>query len=89
MGLSRGARGHTDGFAYLSEAYLRSDPTFTGRVTVPCICDRVTARIVTNNYPDITIDFETEFTAFHRAGAPDLYPAALRPEIDETSALVY
>jgi putative glutathione S-transferase len=37
-------------------------------VTVPCIWDRVTERIVTNNYPDITIDFETEFTAFHRAG---------------------
>jgi glutathionyl-hydroquinone reductase len=26
-------------------------------VTVPCIWDRVTERIVTNNYPDITIDF--------------------------------
>ncbi|CAN5766652.1 glutathione S-transferase C-terminal domain-containing protein [soil metagenome] len=89
----REGRGHTDdpvcGFAYLSEAYLRSDPTFTGRVTVPCIWDRVTERIVTNNYPDITIDFETEFTAFHRAGARDLYPAALRPEIDEINALVY
>jgi putative glutathione S-transferase len=77
------------GFLYLSEPYLRSDPTFTGRVTVPCIWDRVTERIVTNNYPDITIDFETEFTAFHGAGAPDLYPLALREEIDTVNALVY
>ncbi len=77
------------GFAFLSEAYLRSDPTFTGRVTVPCIWDRVTERIVTNNYPDITIDFETQFTAFHRAGAPSLYPLELRQEIDAVNAVVY
>ncbi len=77
------------GFAYLSEPYLRSDPTFNGRVTVPCIWDRVTERIVTNNYPDITIDFETEFSAYHAAGAPDLYPVSLRAEIDEVNAFVY
>src|SRR3954469_20612350 len=53
----RDGRGHgadpVCGFLYLSEPYLRTDPTFTGRVTVPCIWDRVTGRIVTNNYPDI------------------------------------
>jgi putative glutathione S-transferase len=76
-------------FAYLSEAYLRTDPTYTGRYTVPCIWDRQTQRLVTNNYPDITIDFETQFTAFHRPGAPDLYPAPLREEIDEVSQIVY
>jgi len=77
------------GFQFLSEAYLRTDPSFTGRYTVPCIWDRVSGRLVTNNYPDITIDLETAFTAYHRAGAPDLYPEALRPEIDAINALVY
>jgi putative glutathione S-transferase len=77
------------GFAYLSEPYLRTDPTFTGRVTVPAIWDRVTERIVTNNYPDITIDFETQFAAFHRPGAPELYPVHRRAAIDEVNALVY
>ena len=77
------------GFAYLSESYLRSDPAFTGRVTVPAIWDRVTERIVTNNYPDITIDLETQFTAFHRPGAPELYPAHLRTEIDAVNEVVY
>ena len=76
-------------FEFLSEPYLRTDPTFTGRVTVPCIWDRVTERLVSNNYPDITIDFETQFTSFHRADAPDLYPAALREEIDAVNAVVY
>jgi putative glutathione S-transferase len=77
------------GFRFLSEAYLRTDPSYTGRYTVPCIWDREAQRLVTNNYPDITIDFETQFTAFHRPGAPDLYPQALRPEIDEISQVVY
>ncbi|HEV2150309.1 MAG TPA: glutathione S-transferase family protein [Longimicrobiaceae bacterium] len=77
------------GFRFLSEAYLRTDPGYTGRYTVPCIWDRVTGRLVTNNYPDITLDFETEFRAFHRPGAPDLYPEPLRDRIDEVNALVY
>ncbi|HEX8430378.1 MAG TPA: glutathione S-transferase family protein, partial [Longimicrobium sp.] len=89
----RDGAGHTDdsvcGFQFLSEAYLLTDPEYTGRYTVPCIWDRVTKRLVTNNYPDITIDFETQFGAFVKPGAPDLYPEALRGEIDEVAALVY
>ena len=76
-------------FDFLSEAYLRTDPTYEGRYTVPCLWDRETQRLVTNNYPDITIDFETQFTAFHAPGAPSLYPEALRDEIDAVNALVY
>jgi putative glutathione S-transferase len=56
---------------------------------VPCVWDRVSGRLVTNNYPDITIDLETAFTAYHRAGAPDLYPERLRHEIDQVNQLVY
>ena len=78
-----------NGFAFLSEAYLATDPGYTGRYTVPCIWDRVTRRLVTNNFPDITIDFETQFTAYHRPGAPDLYPVHLRPEIDAINELIY
>ncbi|MBW3628919.1 MAG: glutathione S-transferase C-terminal domain-containing protein [Gemmatimonadetes bacterium] len=89
----RDGPGHTAdgvcGFQFLSEAYLRTDPGYTGRYTVPCIWDRKAGRLVTNNYPDITIDFETEFRAFHRAGAPDLYPEELRAEIDSVNELVY
>ncbi len=78
-----------NGFQFLSEAYLATDPEYVGRYTVPCIWDRVTTRLVTNNFPDITIDFETQFTEFHRSGAPDLYPIHLRAEIDEVNELVY
>ena len=89
----REGSGHTAdgvcGFEFLSEAYLLTDPEYTGRYTVPCIWDRERKRLVTNNYPDITLDFETEFGAFHKPGAPDLYPAALREEIDAVNEVVY
>ncbi len=89
----RAGEGHrpdpVNGFQFLSEAYLRTDPTYNMRVTVPCIWDRVTERLVTNNYPDITLDFETEFTAFHKQDAPDLYPKLLREEIDAINELIY
>jgi putative glutathione S-transferase len=78
-----------NGFAFLSEAYLQTQPDYIGRYTVPCIWDRVRQRLVTNNFPDITIDLETQFTALQRPGAPDLYPLALRDEIDQINALVY
>jgi glutathionyl-hydroquinone reductase len=77
------------GAVFLSELYLGSDPSFQGRYTVPCIWDTETERLVTNDFPNITTMFETEFTAFHRPGAPDLYPEALRAEIDELNDLVY
>ena len=77
------------GFEFLSEAYLRTDPGYQGRYTVPCIWDTVTEQLVTNNYPDITLDFETQFVDFHKPGAPDLYPEALRPEIDALNEVIY
>lgn len=83
------SRDPINGFAFLSEAYLATDPGFSGRYTVPCLWDRQTGRLVTNNFPDITIDFETQFTAYHRPGAPDLYPAHLREEIDAVNDVIY
>jgi putative glutathione S-transferase len=78
-----------NGFAFLSEAYLLTDRQYTGRYTVPCIWDRQQKRLVSNNYPDFTINFETEWTALHKPGAPDLYPVELRDEIDAVNAVVY
>lgn len=71
------------GIHYLSEAYLKSDPTFEGRVTVPSIVDVESGRVATNDYPQITLDLSTEWRAFHKPGAPDLYPESLREEINE------
>ena len=77
-----------NGFSFLSEAYLATDPDYTGRYTVPCVWDRETKRLVTNNFPDITIDLETQFGAYARPGV-DLYPEHLRDDIDAVNAVVY
>ena len=71
------------GIQYLSEAYLAADPDYTGRVTVPSIVDIESGRVVTNDYPQITLDLSTEWRAFHKSDAPELYPERLRAEIDE------
>ncbi len=78
-----------NGFHFLSEAYLATDPDYTGRYTVPCLWDRDTKRLVTNNFPDLTIDFEQQFRAFQKPDAPDLYPQQVRAEIDAINELVY
>jgi len=77
------------GAEYLAELYRRTDPDYTGRVTVPAVWDTVTERVVSNDFPAITLRLETGFTAFHRPGAPDLYPADLRADIDALNADVY
>ena len=77
------------GIAFLSEAYQRSDPGYAGRVTVPCLVDVSSGVVVTNDYPQITLDFSTQWKDFHRPGAPDLYPVDLRAEIDEVAELVF
>jgi putative glutathione S-transferase len=48
-----------------------------------------TRRLVTNDYRRITLDFSTEWTDHHRPGAPDLYPEAMRDEIDELAETIY
>ena len=81
--LDDGDRDPVLGIEYLSEAYLKTDPSFEGRFTVPSIVDVESGRVVTNDYPRITLDFSTQWRAFHKPGAPDLYPEHLRAEIDE------
>ncbi len=73
------------GARYLGDLYRRSDPSYDGRFTVPTLWDTVTERIVTNDYPQLSLDLSTEWRAHHRPGASDLYPEHLRDEIDAMS----
>jgi glutathionyl-hydroquinone reductase len=84
--------GHLDpvlGIERLQQAYLARFPDYPRGITVPAIVDVPTGMVVTNNYPQITLDFETEWTQFHREGAPDLYPEKLRSEIDDVDDVVF
>src|SRR5690349_9554249 len=77
------------GIERLQEAYFRRFPDYPRGITVPAIVDVPSGAVVTNDYPQITLDLESEWTAFHRDAAPDLYPEALRDEIDEVNERVF
>ncbi|MBL8925129.1 MAG: glutathione S-transferase C-terminal domain-containing protein [Pseudonocardia sp.] len=74
---------------WLREAYEKAQPGYDDGVTVPTMVEVATGEAVTNNFQQLTLDFSTQWTAFHRPGAPDLYPQALRAEIDEINEAVY
>jgi len=76
------------GIEFLSDVYRRTDPAYEGRVTVPSIVDTVTGLVVSNDYPQITLDLSTEWTDHHRAGAPQLIPAD-RAEMDALIEDIY
>ncbi|MEV8338953.1 glutathione S-transferase C-terminal domain-containing protein [Leucobacter sp. NPDC077196] len=64
----------------LQEHYFKRFPGYPRGITVPAIVDVPSGGVVTNNYPQITLDFSTEWREFHRSGAPDLLPA---DQVDE------
>jgi putative glutathione S-transferase len=87
--LDPGGRDPVLGIHELREAYLRRDPDYDKGITVPAIVDIESGQVVTNDPHQITLDLTTEWKTHHRAGAPDLYPAAKRAEIDEVMDVVY
>lgn len=77
-----------NGLRYLHEAYTASEPHYTGKVTVPTLWDRKTKRVVNNESSEIIRMLNSEFKGI--AGDDfDLYPPALRIEIDRINELVY
>lgn len=77
------------GIRFLKEAYDARERDYPGGVSVPAIVDVPSGELVTNDYQRLTLDLATEWRDLHRAGAPDLYPAGLRDEIDAVMAEVY
>lgn len=74
---------------YLSEAYLKADPEYNGRFTVPSVVDLTTGKVVNNDYFNLTRYWEVEWSKYHKPGAPDLYPVELRKEIDELNDILF
>jgi putative glutathione S-transferase len=77
-----------NGFAFLSEAYARTDPGFSDRVTVPVLWDTREGVIVNNESSDILRMLHTVFAPL--AGHPVvLRPDALAAEIDALNEAFY
>jgi putative glutathione S-transferase len=77
------------GIERLQQAYFARFADYPKGITVPAIVDVPSGKVVTNDFPWITIDFELEWADFHRPGAPRLYPEDRRAEIDEVNSWVY
>ncbi|MGJ8513899.1 glutathione S-transferase family protein [Carnimonas bestiolae] len=73
---------------YLYQIYLKADPHYSGRVTVPVLWDKQRETIVSNESSEIIRMFNT---AFDELGATPghFYPDALRTQIDELNGWIY
>ncbi|MBI3516244.1 MAG: glutathione S-transferase family protein [Proteobacteria bacterium] len=77
-----------DGTFHVHQVYSAARADYTGRATVPLLWDRRTRTIVNNESSEIIRMLNTAFDAYGDA-ALDLYPAALRGEIDDINRFVY
>jgi putative glutathione S-transferase len=72
-----------NGARFLREVYLKADPAYTGRVSVPVLWDKRTGTIVNNESREIVRMFDTEFNAL-AANQRTLLPPELKAQVDET-----
>ncbi|MGI8308481.1 glutathione S-transferase family protein [Saccharopolyspora hattusasensis] len=73
----------------LRDSYLARRPGYDGGVSVPVLVDIPSGHLVSNDFESLTIDMGKEWVALQRDGAPDLYPDALRDEINAVNESVY
>jgi glutathionyl-hydroquinone reductase len=75
---------------HLREVYLRADPKYTGRVTVPALWDRETHTILNNESRDLMRIFDIDLAALARDPMePTLAPPELIGEIDRVLDAIY
>ena len=77
------------GVLELHKIYIKADPNYTGRVTVPTLWDRKTQTIVNNESAEIIRMLNSEFEEFAENDLPDLYPVTFRALIDELNDRIY
>ncbi|MEQ9763169.1 glutathione S-transferase family protein [Streptococcus sp. ZJ151] len=73
---------------YLYQVYLKADPNYSGRVTVPVLWDKKTQTIVSNESSDIIRMFNTAFNDI-TGNTDDYYPKEYQTAIDDINSLVY
>ena len=76
------------GKKYAYELYLKSNPAYEGRVTVPILWDKKTAQIVSNESSEIIRMMNSAFNEL-TGNTIDYYPETLRAAIDEVNDHVY
>lgn len=77
------------GIHQLRDAYFARFPGYGRGITVPAMVEVASGEVVTNNFDQITRDFASEWTQFHRDGAPDLFPEGRRDEMEEVMQMIF
>ncbi|XP_035714771.1 glutathione S-transferase omega-like 2 [Folsomia candida] len=75
-------------FKFIRELYHQSDPNYSGPFSVPVLYDTKTKKIVNNESSEIVRMFNSEFNEFSTSPELDLYPEALRSQIDEWNEVI-
>jgi glutathionyl-hydroquinone reductase len=73
----------------LHRVYTAAMPDYTGRITVPVLWDRRRRTIVNNESSEIIRMLNGAFDAITGDATLDLYPQALRAEIDAINTVIY
>ncbi len=73
---------------FLYQLYLKADPNYSGRVTVPVLWDKQQETIVNNESAEIIRIFNSAFNDL-TGNELDFYPDHLQQEIDEVNERVY
>ncbi|MCW5773585.1 MAG: glutathione S-transferase family protein [Rhodospirillaceae bacterium] len=76
------------GSRYVYELYVRADPAYTGRATVPVLWDKRQGTIVNNESSEIIRMLNSAFDGI-TGNRRDFYPPALRAEIDALNDRIY
>ncbi len=84
-----GATGDTlFGSNFLRDIYIKADPNFTGRVTVPVLWDKAQSTIVSNESAEIIRMFNSAFNEI-TGNTDDYWPTDLREQIADINERVY
>jgi putative glutathione S-transferase len=76
------------GLNFVYELYLKADPQYEGRVTVPVLWDKKTQSIVSNESSEIIRMFNSAFNDL-TGNTHDYYPAHKHHEIDALNERIY
>jgi glutathionyl-hydroquinone reductase len=77
-----------NGVQYLRDIYLKAEPGFTGRVTVPILWDKQTGTIVNNESREVVRMLNRKFASFAKRDI-DLCPPDLQEQVEATIEAIY
>ncbi|MEM8578573.1 MAG: glutathione S-transferase family protein [Pseudomonadota bacterium] len=76
------------GLPFARDIYLKADPSYSGRVTVPILWDKRRETIVSNESAEIIRMFDSAFDGL-TGDTQTFWPENLRAEIEEMNARIY